>query len=308
MSSALVTGASGFLGSALARCLAEKGVSVYALVRPSSRLERLDTSRVTVVAADTGRADGLQQALDGIRADYVFHLASYGVSQAERDPQLMCDGNAGLVCRLLEAIAGWKVRKFIQTGSCSEYAPAEEGTRIGEEHPIRPMSLYGAAKAAAVGSGRALAKQMGLPFLTLRPFMIFGPGEAPERLVPYLIAKLSRDQAVDLTAGEQKRDLVYVEDAAEAFYRAAQSAASEGALNVCSGRAVRVRAIAEAVADAMGKPRSLLRFGARPYREDEPMWLVGDPSRMEEATGWRARAGLAEGIERMVARARQVPA
>jgi nucleoside-diphosphate-sugar epimerase len=308
MTSALVTGASGFIGSALARYLAEKGVRVYALVRPGSRLDRLDASPVTVVTADTAREDGLRQALAGIRADYVFHLASYGVSQAERDPQLLCDGNAGLTCRLLEAVAGWKVRKFIQAGSCSEYAPAAEGTLIGEEHPIRPLSLYGAAKAAAVGSGRALAAQMRLPYLALRPFLVFGPGEAAERLVPYLIARLSRDEAVDLTAGEQQRDLIYVEDVAEAFHRAAQSEANEGVFNVCFGRAVRVRAIAEGVADAMGKPRSLLRFGARPYRDDESMWLVGDNRKLQAATGWRPRTGLAEGIERTVARARGVPA
>ena len=308
MTSALVTGASGFIGSALARCLAEQGTRVYALVRPTSRLGRLDTSRVTVITADTSQEDTLRQALAGTRADYVFNLASYGVSQAERDPQQLCDGNAGLVCRLLEATAGWKLRKFIQAGSCSEYAPAAEGKRITEEHPIRPLSLYGAAKAAAVGSGRALAAQIGLPFLTLRPFMVFGPGEAPERLLPYLIAKLSRDEAVDLTAGEQQRDLTYVEDAVEAFVRAAHSEVNEGTFNVCSGRAVRVRAVAEAVADVLGKPRSLLKLGARPYRDDEPMWLVGDPSRLEKAVGWRARTGLAAGIERMVARTRQVPA
>jgi len=70
--------------------------------------------------------------------------------------------------------------------------------------------------------------------------------------------------------------------------------------NVCSSRPVRVREIAETVADAMQKPRALLRFGARPYRTDEPMWLVGDNRRFTTATHWQPRTTLLEGVQRML--------
>ena len=61
-----------------------------------------------------------------------------------------------------------------------------------------------------------------------------------------------------------------------------------------------MREIGEAVADALHKPRHLLHWGKRPYRNDEPMWLVGDNSRFMQATSWRPQVSLAEGIRRMI--------
>src|SRR5207249_2293640 len=113
---------------------------------------------------------------------------------------------------------------------------------------------------------------------------------------------LKQHQAVDLTAGEQVRDWLFEEDVAEAFLRAAQSERLRAyeAYNVCSGRAMQVRELVELVANALGRPRHLLRWGERPYRTDEPMWLVGDNRRFLEATSWRPRTSVEEGISRVI--------
>ncbi len=307
--SALVTGATGFIGSAVARRLLAEGVKVYCLVRRESRNCSVlrDLSSAEVIEIPSFEASELRKSLGGFSAEIVFNLAAYGVNQEDRDPQAMLEGNVGLVARLLMGISGWPLWRFVNTGSCSEYGlPLSRGNPFSEAQPLRPVSLYGAAKAASVIYGNALAARLGVPFLTLRLFGVFGIGESSERLIPYLIDRLHRDQPVDLTPGEQVRDLLYVDDVVEAFLLAARSERllSCEAYNVCSGRPVRVQEIGEAVADLMKKPRELLQWGKRSYREDEAMWMVGDNRRFVEATGWRPKVNLFDGVQRMIAAAR----
>lgn len=215
----------------------------------------------------------------------------------------MLDGNARLLAGLLCSLDSHKPRRFIHTGSCSEYAPAEPGHRLTEDDPVGPSSLYGAAKLCASLYGSALAAERGIPFFNLRLFGVFGAGEAPHRLVPYLIGKLRQDQPVDLTAGEQVRDWLCVDDVVSALLAAAtsESLGPAGVYNICSGEGISVREIAEQVAETMKKPKHLLRFGARAYRPDESLWIVGDNRRFTAATGWLPHVSMAEGIRRMVA-------
>jgi nucleoside-diphosphate-sugar epimerase len=235
--------------------------------------------------------------------DVIFNLASYGVNQEDRDPEALLEGNVSLVARLVLAAGNSPPKLFIHAGSCSEYGPPLlEGSPFTEEQPLRPTSLYGAAKAASTLYGSVLAARLGIPFVTLRLFGVYGIGEGPRRLIPYLIDQLRRDEPADLTAGEQIRDLLYVEDVVEAFVRSAQDSGltPSEAYNICSGQPVRIRDIGELAADVMEKPRTLLQWGRRPYRQDEPMWIVGDNRRFAGATSWRPRVSLADGIRRMI--------
>ncbi len=303
--SALVSGATGFIGSALVRRLLAEKIEVTCLMRARSR----DSSQfggicgATVIEVSSFQTAELKSALTRHSAELIFNLASYGVHQDDRNSDKLIEGNVGVLTHLLEATSDWPLRKLIHTGSGSEYGfPQSEHSLISETDPLRPNSLYGAAKAASFLYGRALASGLSIPLITLRLFGVFGPGEAPQRLVPYLIQRLQHDEPVDLTPGEQVRDFLYIDDVIEAFLTAAREERLKAgqAYNVCSGEPVRVREIGEAVADALHKPRHLLHWGKRPYRNDEPMWLVGDNSRFRQATSWRPQVSLAEGIRRMI--------
>jgi nucleoside-diphosphate-sugar epimerase len=173
--------------------------------------------------------------------------------------------------------------------------------RIREEHPLEPPSLYGAAKAAAALFGKALAARLGIAFVPLRLFGVYGPGEAPSRLVPHLIAHFRAGTTPALTPGGQARDFTYIDDVVEALMAAATApgVVAGRAYNVCSGVPSLVREVAHLAARAVGKEGADLGLGRRAYRDDEPMWIVGDPSRFTEATGWTARVALEEGIRRM---------
>ena len=300
--SALVTGATGFVGAALVRRLLTQDIEVTCLVRAGRGTHFSPTPGLRVVETSFHSAE-LGPVLRECRPDVVFHLASYGVHQRDRDPELLLDGNVRLLVRLLQAAAGRDLRRFIHAGSCSEYgAPPMAAAPIMETAPLRPISLYGAAKAAAFLYGSSLATAIRVPFVTLRLFNVYGAGEAPQRLTSYIGERLRHGEPVNLTPGEQLRDFLYVDDVAEAFLAAAHSdRLDDTAYNVCSGQPVSVRALGEAIADALDRPRHLLEWGRRPYRPDEPMALVGDNRRFTAATAWRPRVTLADGVRRLTA-------
>lgn len=302
--SAVVTGASGFIGSALCERLAEEGIRAYAVVRDgrAERLKNLHRCGTEIVELPTLDNAGLKKLFASASPDAVFHLAAYGVNPAHRDPDATIDGNLGFLARLLAAAREANVGRFIHTGSCHEYgaAPIEETAPrlLRETDPVAPLSTYGAAKAGSVFYGSAFAAAHDVPFVTLRLFGVFGPEESPHRLIPYVIGRLLRDEAVDLTSGEQVRDLLYIDDVTEAYLIAARSPMllPRGVYNVCSGAPERIRDVVETIADVVGKPRSLLAFGRRQSRRDEAHWIVGDPARFMGATGWQPRISLREGI------------
>jgi len=296
-SAALVTGGTGFIGAALVRRLVANGTRVACLVREDSpRRARLPAGARALALADGSRA-GLERALAGESFDVVFHLAASGVSPDARDPEGLVAGNVALTCSLIAALAERPPRRFIHIGSCSEYAPIEAPARLDEDHPLDPPSLYGAAKASAWLCGRTLAARLGVPLVALRLFGVYGPGEAPSRLVPYLLSRLRAGEVPALTGGEQVRDFSFIADVVDALVLAAGAPGLESgrAYNVCTGVPVRVREVVELVARLIGQGGDL-GLGRRPYRDDEPMWIVGDPARFAAATGHAPRVPLAEGL------------
>lgn len=301
----LVTGGSGFIGAHLVRRLLSEGAEVWALSRSRSPKRSVLESvpGIRLISVERFGTDELKQRLGVCDPEVVFHLAAYGVGRDERDREEMLRGNVDLLAHLLLALADRRPRLLLHTGSCSEYASSHEPLPLSEDHPVRPATLYGAAKAASVLFGNALAAELGIPLVTLRLFGVFGPGEAPQRLVPYLVQCLKRGTVASLTPGEQVRDFLYIDDVVDAFISAAGAAQLPPfhAYNVSSGVPVTVRTVGEVVCEEMEGSSALLGWGRRPYPMNEPLYLVGDSHRFRSATGWSPRVSLREGIRRVIA-------
>ncbi|HET9051765.1 MAG TPA: NAD-dependent epimerase/dehydratase family protein [Candidatus Dormibacteraeota bacterium] len=295
---AVVTGASGFVGSHLCERLAQLGVDVTALVRPGTDRRRLDGAGdgVRVVELDLADPDAdLAPAVRGAGA--VYHLAAAGVDQSRSDAAAIVAVNVAGTVRLLQAAAGAGVSRFVYCGSCFEY-PAGHG--LTEDVLPCPATEYAASKAAGWLMAGAFARRHGLPVVSLRPFTVYGPREAPGRLVPEAVGRALRSLPVETTSGRQTRDLVYVADAVEAFVAAWRNGAPGETFNVCTGTATTVRQAVELVLEITGSPAGA-RFGARPDRAGELYELTGDPTRAREGLGWSASTGVREGLERTVA-------
>lgn len=266
---------------------------------------------VELVTSETSSVDELTQVLDQVRPQAIIHLAAAGVSARDRKPMNLIAANVELTTNLLLA-AERSVRPiFIHAGSCFEYA--DNGSAdLNERSPTHPFSLYGASKAASVQLAVGLAIELQLRLVVLRLFGVYGATEAPERFVPSVIRNLAAGQAMALTPGTQQRDLMVVDDMAEAFSAALSNMESLENLNiynVCTGYASTIRQVGELLAEEMQCPASLLEWGAMPPRAGEPDRIVGDGSRFQAATGWQPRHDLRSGLRHTIrALAPQIPA
>lgn len=303
----LVTGASGFVGGALVRRMSELGHTVVCPVRREAPALRALPGVIPVVThLDDPQA--LSRDLLGYAPNWVFHCAAAGVKLDDRTPQALVTGNVATLAALMSAATHWPVRRFVLLGSCAEYGKVGPQA-VDESTALMPSSGYGGAKAAASMLALGLSAQLRVPLLILRLFGTFGPGEGPQRLLPYLIGRLAQGLACPLSPGDQVRDLTWIDDVVDALMLTTQMPVqAERIFNLCSGKGISVREVGERVADRLGAPRSLLQWGALPHRDDEPRVLIGDPRRFQQATGWRATTDLDTAIERMRASLRNTEA
>jgi UDP-glucose 4-epimerase len=287
----LVTGASGFIGARLARALVTAGAEVHGVARTAGA-----DGDVRWHAADLADADAAAQIVRGTAPDTVFHLASH-VSGARALDTVLPTVRANLLSTvgLLVAAAGLGTPPgVVLAGSMEEPAGGD----------AVPGSPYAAAKAAASGYARMFHALYSLPVVTLRVFMVYGPGRQDEaKLVPYVTRSLLNGEAPRLSSGARAVDWVYVDDVVAAFVAAGSRALADGvagrAIDVGSGELTTIRSLVERVAGLVGGEAEP-QFGALPDRrlEREPRADLG-PAR--DLLGWAPQTPLDEGLARTVA-------
>ncbi|HEY6002610.1 MAG TPA: NAD-dependent epimerase/dehydratase family protein [Anaeromyxobacter sp.] len=307
---ALVTGAGGFLGTALVRALLARGDSVRALVRAPNPAIALPG--VEAQAGDATDADSVRRAVRG--CDVVFHLA--GVRRSTNAAEFM-RVNAGSTRIALEACLAEAPRlsRFVLAGSLAASGPSRTPRR--EDQPLSPTEPYGASKAEA--ERIALAHADRLPVAIARPPRIMGPGDR-ENLLFFRIAR----RGLALSFGDRPLSWIDVDDCArgllllaereeargEAFFLASPETITAEGLMAESARALGVRsrrvpvpapllrgvaAAADLVSDVTGRRLPLNRKLAAQVLA--PGWVC-DPSKARARLGFEARTPFAESIAR----------
>jgi nucleoside-diphosphate-sugar epimerase len=268
----LLTGATGFVGRQVLLALLARGRRVRPVVRAGRQGEIASSAAIdSVVASPDIFAESSAWWAEVCRgADTVIHVAWY----AEPGRYLESARNAACLAgtlRLAQGAIAAKVRRFVGIGSCFEYDLGAGYLSVAT--PLRPTTAYGRAKVEAF---TALSRRLpgeGVEFAWCRLFYLYGEGEDGRRLVPYLRARLEAGEPAELSSGTQVRDFLDVREAGGMIADVALGA-GQGPVNICSGKAVTVRALAERIADEYGR-RDLLRFGARPENRIDPPVVVG---------------------------------
>jgi len=292
----LVTGSSGFIGTAVVKALINEGYNVFCLARPNSSIKIKD---VNIISIKDNTIEGFKLAFQSNYFDFIINLASYGVRRGDDNLSLMIDGNINFLANLISALPN-KPKMIINVGSCSEYGFIEKGKYIDESAQLLPVTLYGAAKSATTLIGNSLAILQDIKFISLRLFGVYGEGEAEYRLLPYVVNNLRNNIEVNLTSGEQQRDILYIDDVVNAFLSAIKNykkIPSNASYNICSGVPVRVKDFIEYIAKQMNRSTKLLKWGVID-RPDEPQWLVGNNSLFNKYTNWKPQFTMEKGIEK----------
>jgi len=294
----LLTGATGFIGSHVARLAVEAGAPVVALVRPGANLRRLAAIRdgVDVVEGDLLHPEGLADTLRQAAPDVCLHLGWYaepGGKCLQAPENLECLQGSITLLQMLDAVG---CGRLVLAGTSVEYDTS--AGYVSESSPIRPGNLYAATKHALFLTAEQFQSSRGRSFAAARIFSVYGPWEDERRLVPFVIGRLLAGEPCDLTNGEQIRDYSHVEDVASALWAIARSDV-QGALNVGSSQPVSVQSLAEHLGRLLGRP-DLLRFGARLAPAGDPTFLVASIERLQAELGWSPRFGLADGLQHTV--------
>lgn len=219
MKAAVVTGATGLIGSALVNECIANNVRVLAIVRPNTQnLSRLpDSPLLTVIQADlSGLGDGIAQRA-GCEWDTFYHLAWNTIEARDRhdlDLQLV---NVQYTCDAVRLAKSLGCHRFIGAGSQAEYGSYRQGV-LSPNSPANPVDAYSLAKFTAGKASLFLADQLGMEGIWVRVFSVFGPNDRPGSMVQDTIRKLKHAVRPAFTTAAQVWDYVYATDAASAFY------------------------------------------------------------------------------------------
>jgi nucleoside-diphosphate-sugar epimerase len=306
----LITGGLGLIGSAIARRLVALDAEVLLvdsmIPEYGGNLANIADfrDRVLVNIADIRGGYGLRHLLEG--RDFLFNLAAQtshldSMSSPEVDLAINCTAQL----QLLEACREVNPRIAIVHAGTRQIYGRPEYLPVDERHRLRPVDVNGVNKMAGEAYHLMFCDVYGIRTRSLRLTNVYGPGmrikDARQTFVGIWLRRLVEGEPFEVWGGEQRRDLLYVDDAADAFLYAALTPAAEGlALNV-GGEAVSLAALAEALAAANGGGEYVVReFPAERKRIDVGDFLIDD-SRFRALTGWRPRVGVDEGLRRSLA-------
>jgi nucleoside-diphosphate-sugar epimerase len=296
---ALVTGAGGFVGANLVRHLLAAGHETVAAVRPGGdpwRLQGLQAD-VAQIELDLGDSAAVTRTVVVERPDVIFHLAAHGAYSWQQDLARMLAVNVAATDGLLQGAAHVDAT-LINAGSSSEYGYRDHAPI--EREPVRPNSHYAITKVAATHLCQLAADRDGVRAATLRLYSIYGPWEDPGRLMPTLVQHCRQGGWPPLVGPDTARDFVWIDDACDAFVRAATCATlpEPGAVfNIASGAQTTLAELVSIAARVFGV-REAPDWGTMTARAwDTSIW-VGDPRAAAEHLGWRASTPLADGLTR----------
>ncbi len=298
----LVTGAGGFIASHLTERLVELGAATRAFVHYRADGSRgwLDHSpqqaEIEFHAGDITDRDSVLQAMKGV--DAVFHLAALiAIPYSYHAPASYVRTNVEGTMNVLQAARTYGTSRVVHTSTSEVYGSALT-VPISESHTLQAQSPYSATKIAADKLAEAFHLSYQIPVVTLRPFNTYGPRQSSRAVIPTIIAQTLSDGPLRLGNLSPTRDLNFVGDTVEGFLLAGESSRAVGrTVNIGSGREISIKALAELIADIIGR-RVRIEPDVQRVRPDtsEVSRLLADNRLSKELLGWSPKVSLEEGL------------
>ncbi|HEX8499098.1 MAG TPA: dTDP-glucose 4,6-dehydratase [Pyrinomonadaceae bacterium] len=303
-----VTGGAGFIGSAFVRLLLEelpgaRVVNFDALTYAGNpdNLKDIADDRHRFVRGDICDKDAVLAALAAGTDALVNFAAESHVDRSIHSANEFIRTNVVGTQVLLDAARERGVRRFVQvsTDEVMGSLPERDDAYFTEESPFEPNSPYSASKAAAEHLCRAAHHTHGLDVVTTRCGNNYGPRQFPEKFLPLMLSNAFADQSIPVYGdGRNVRDWIYVEDHCRAIYDVMTRGRAGEVYNVGARNERRNLEVAESVLDALGKPRTLLKFVKDRPGHDRRYAI--DPAKIETELGWRPRETWETGLAKTI--------
>ena len=295
----LITGGAGFIGYHIVNALLNQEADVTILLQPYEKTWRLELikNKINIVKDSLVNQEGIRSLIKKTSPEVIIHLA--GLMERRRDLSILEELHKYHVIgtiNLLRSIDKKTTKLIINTGTSEEYG--EQVDPFLETMATDPVSPYSATKAATTAIAIYLSKATGVPIVTMRPFIIYGPFQLHDTLIPFLIKCALQKKMIDLTEGLQYRDFLYVTDLVSCYLSVIEKAESimgHEILNVGSGHPTKIHDVIKTLAGQLDA-HDLLRIGARKMRAGETPSMIADIKKAKELIGWQPKVTLEEGL------------
>ncbi len=284
----LLTGATGFLGSHLARKWVNLGYEVILLLRSTSDFQRIIGIMNQTYVYYVDQVSMEKPFIDHSNIDIVVHAATNYGRNTTRWFEVY-ETNLGFALTLLKTAILFNVDTFFNTDTIL----------------YRYLNYYALSKNQFVEWGKMLSEKKLIQFVNFRLQHMYGFGDDPDKFTTYVIQRcLRNDRELLLTQGEQKRDFIYVDDVVEAYQSVVEVREQLSQMHynyeVGTGIPTSIREFVTLVKYLTGSSIEL-QFGALPYRENEPMLAVADNTKLR-ALGWVPKVLISDGIRSIIKR------
>jgi UDP-glucose 4-epimerase len=306
MSTYLVTGIAGFIGSSLARAILAqgdrvRGIDNFSTGKQSNIAELLD--RADIREADLLDLEAVQSACAGV--DFVLHEAAIpSVPRSVLNPLESNRANVDATVNVLVAARDAKVKRVVYAASSSAYGDTPTLPKR-EDMPPNPISPYAVAKLASEYYMASFFRCYGLETVALRYFNIFGPRQDPASpysgvLAKFITQMLKGEQPTIHGDGKQSRDFTYVDNVVHANLLACKAPAGEVAgrvFNVATGTRIDLNEMFAMLKQIIGYPGEV-KYGAD--RAGDVKHSLADLSRAEKHLGYKPQVQFEEGLRRTI--------
>jgi nucleoside-diphosphate-sugar epimerase len=290
---ALITGATGFIGSRLAIRLVQENWAVHVLIREDSSLSEL-TSIAEKIKTHiyNGKTESLIEIVKDISPDIVFHIASLFIARHKSEEiNALIDSNLKFPTQLLEAMAVNNVKYFINTGTSWEYYASNE---------YNPVCLYAATKHAFESIIEYYVQVHELRCITLKLFDTYGAADPRKKIISLLSRVANSSESFAMSPGEQEIDLVYIDDVIDAYLLVSNEVINmlpeNISYDISSNSPITLKQLVVEFEKASGKILNV-SWGALPYREREVMKCS---RKLNLIHGWAPKINLADGLKNVL--------
>ena len=304
MTSYLVTGGAGFIGSHIVQYLLQNNQQVRILDNFSTgKKENLQGffNDLEIIDGDLRDPSAVSRAVKKI--DVIFHEAAFvSVSQSMIEPKTCYDVNVSGTENLFEESRKAGVRRIVLASSEAVYGESEV-IPILEDHKTQPLSPYAASKVINEIYADMYSRSFGIECVVLRYFNVFGPRQRPDSqyaaVIPIFIRSILSDNVITIFGdGNQTRDLIFVHDVVRANLLAAETHSAAGNIfNICTGIETSIQQLVDIFRELFPETVTV-QYG--PPRAGDINRSAGNPSRAKEKLNFQPQTGITHGLSQSV--------
>ena len=290
----LITGGTGFIGYHLAKKCLELNWSVTSLSSKKPKRHR-KLKKVKYLICDISNQKSLKKKINQ-NYDYVVNLAGY-VDHSHKYKTMKSHYNG---CKNISSFfVKSKIKKFIQVGSSIEYGKISSPQKENNLNKQKTYSIYGTSKLLSTKFLLKLKKKFHFPVSILRLYLVYGPNQDENRVVPITIKNAIKNNNFDCSSGLQYRDFLYIDDLIVAIFKTLKNKNSSGEIfNIGSGKPIKVKNLILKICKQIGHGKP--KFGIIKFRKDEIKKLYPSIKKAKSILGWKPKVNINLGLKRTI--------